>query len=112
MASSRTWSRAGAVRGPGRGIWKKRAEGGVVAELVTEAAKRSGGVAKLAGHHGGRLVIQEVSAKGLVLALASDFGAPEELGGLGVRKGIVGTDNHNEDMLGKGPAAGKQLHTS
>jgi len=61
------------------------AEGGVVAELVTEAAERSGGVAELEGNRGSRASIQEVGTEGLVLALAGDIGGLEELGGLGVR---------------------------
>lgn len=72
----------------GSGAWRLKeagAEGGVMPELVTEAAESGAGVAEAPGHVGGGAVVQEVSAEGLVLALADGFGGQEELGRLGIR---------------------------
>jgi hypothetical protein len=83
-----------------------------MAELVTEAAKGGGGIAEAVGDVGGREVVEEVGAEGLVLALPCGVGGLEEPGRLRVRQGIIGSDRHSERMLGVRQSAGKQRRRS
>jgi hypothetical protein len=50
----------------------------VVAELMADDAEGARGVAEAAGDFGRRLLIDEVSAEGLILALQWELGGEEE----------------------------------
>ena len=53
---------------------------GIMAELVTEDAERTGRVAEAAGDLQGRPAFDEVGAEGLVLSVQRVFGSEEEVG--------------------------------
>ena len=53
---------------------------GVMAELVTEDAESAWGVMKAAGDLGRREFIQEIGAKGFILAVKRGFGREKEFG--------------------------------
>ena len=53
---------------------------GVMAELVTEDAERTGRIAEAAGDLEGRKTFDEVGAEGLVLSVQRVFGGEEEVG--------------------------------
>ena len=57
---------------------------GIVAELMAENAKRTGGIAEASRDKGGRKLVDEVSTQGLILALRGRLGGREELRGLKV----------------------------
>ena len=52
---------------------------GIVAELITQDAESAFGVTEAAGDFGGRLLIDEVSAEGFVLALQGELRGKEEI---------------------------------
>ena len=51
----------------------------VVAELITQNAEGAGRIAEAAGDVGGRLVLDEVSTQGFVLALHGELRRQEEV---------------------------------
>jgi hypothetical protein len=51
----------------------------VVAELITQDAEGAGGIAEAAGDVGGRLVLNEVSTEGFILALHGELRGEEEV---------------------------------
>ena len=51
----------------------------VVAELITHDAEGTGGIAEAAGDVGGRLLLDEVSTQGFVLALHGELRRQEEV---------------------------------
>jgi hypothetical protein len=51
----------------------------VVAELITQDAEGTWGIAEAAGDVGGRLLVEEVSAEGFILALHGELGGEEEI---------------------------------
>jgi hypothetical protein len=51
----------------------------VMAELITQDAEGTWGIAEAAGHVGGRLLFDEVSTQGFVLALQGELGRQEEV---------------------------------
>ena len=53
---------------------------GVMAEVVTEDAERTGRIAEAAGDLVGRTAIDEVGAEGLVLSVQRVVGGEEEMG--------------------------------
>jgi hypothetical protein len=59
---------------------KGRALGGVVGELVAEHTEGAWRVSEGTGDLGGRKLLDEVSAQGLILALEGIFGSEEETG--------------------------------
>jgi hypothetical protein len=56
----------------------------IVAELMAENAKRTGGIAEASRNHGGRKLVDEVSTQRLILALGGRLRGREELCGLKV----------------------------
>jgi hypothetical protein len=84
------------------------APGRVGAELVSETAKGSEGIAEACGDLRRRAILQEVGAESFVVAVPRGIGRGEELGGLEVRQVIIGSDRHSAKMLGARRAAGKQ----
>jgi|SRR5271167_5241231 len=57
---------------------------GIVAELMAEHAKRTGGIAEASRDLDGRKLVDEVSTQGLILAMRGRLGGREELRGLKV----------------------------
>jgi hypothetical protein len=55
---------------------------GIVAELMTENAKRTGGIAEALRDLGGRKLVDEVSTQRFILAMRGRLGSCEELRGL------------------------------
>jgi len=56
-----------------------------VAELMTEDAETAGGIAKRRAVSAEGKLLDEVGAKGFILAMERRFGVEEEGGGLGFR---------------------------
>lgn len=51
----------------------------IVAELIAEDAEGAGGIAEAAGDVGGRLLLEEVSPEGFLLALHGELRGQEEV---------------------------------